>query len=222
MIKQNSMQRLLRTVQYLSIKCLLLLYFTFLCTACVDDQSLEFVPVLDIPPTCSDGIRNQDETAVDCGGACSNVCGNTIRADCSDDLTQNIVSSTKGDDDIIVNRIDFAPSYGGVMVVYADDDDRGITIEYSIPLKDFPVGNMQFSVGQHTNTNLKNPTASVIISSFSTDKISTSGTLYLRVEGGIIHIEFCELAFKSESYRYSNVTYHYEGNINFPRPSPND
>lgn len=58
--------------------------------------------VVNTPPTCSDGVMNQDETAIDCGGVCGGCYGSACTADaqCRSDAqcapTSNLCTKKEG------------------------------------------------------------------------------------------------------------------------------
>lgn len=195
--------------------------FLMLCTACVNDQELEYTPLLDVEPSCSDGLKNGDETTVDCGGACSDFCGEDIVAACSEDLTPNLLFSENDGETLETDFVYYGRSYSAENNLYIylevseESGDREINI--GIPIKKFPSGNMQFDLADEVKVSEENPEAVIEIKhDYRDGRISITGTLYLRMEGkNRVHLEFCDVLVKNTNNYYGQAYYYYSGNINF-------
>nr|WKN35218.1 hypothetical protein K4G66_22835 [Tunicatimonas sp. TK19036] len=189
-----------------------------MCLSCVEDQSLEFNPVLNIPPTCSDGIKNQDETAVDCGGACSSYCGSTILASCTDDLQENFFHSRE---EQVAFNLDHTTvtkwRYDPVTKIVAEISSSSEYVEIELPVGELPVGNVKFNIARNVSIDEDYPKASLMIfSNRYFEKKAVSGKLYLRLDGDKVHLEFCDILIEVQSF-YGSRSFSYEGNINFPK-----
>ncbi len=84
-----------------------------------------------IAPTCNDGIQNGDETGIDCGGSCSNVClsqinlpvtfeGNTVNytvTDFGNCVSEKVVDPTNASNTVIKTiKPTSAPLWGGTTI----------------------------------------------------------------------------------------------------------
>lgn len=197
-----------------------------LLAGCINDQELEFNPDIDIPPTCSDGLKNQDETAVDCGGACSETCGDEIVAACSAELSPDRVYSLDEEVSISVGEVSYSKNYGynnNMVIISAFDEATYSDLEVVLPISELPAGNMKFLVGEQASDEDDNLRAFVkIIPGFQVARNSVTGTVYLRTDGmETIYIEFCELQFKPENYWNYLEYYNYSGQFGFLRSDNN-
>ncbi len=201
----------------------LIICFLWICSACIDDHDLEFNPELNITPTCSDGLKNGDETAIDCGGACSDVCGDNIIADCSAKLSLNKLVSVNNDLSISISDVRVQQSYNS-LTVYAFEETTDAEVIIKLPVKAFPAGNVKFVVAQSDNSDPEKQRASVeIIPDNGYGRYSQTGTLYLRVENkDRIHLEFCDIQFQQKNNYYDRNNYSHKGNINFLIPDLDD
>lgn len=192
---------------------------------CINDQELEFNPDLNIPPTCSDGLKNQDETAIDCGGACSETCGDKIVAACSAELKADWVYSPDEEVSIAVGEVYYSKSYGynNLVIISAFDENTSSDLEVVLPISELPAGNMQFLVAEQVSEEKDNLRASVTISpNNGSARNSVTGTVYLRTEGReTIYIEFCKVLFKPENPWYDQNYYNYSGQFSFLRSDTN-
>jgi formylglycine-generating enzyme required for sulfatase activity len=67
--------------------------------ACIDDpdcKSTKCIAHVCAPPTCADGVKNGDETDVDCGGSCPTKCAPTKGCAAADDCVEGVC----GQDDL--------------------------------------------------------------------------------------------------------------------------
>jgi hypothetical protein len=69
------------------------------------------------PETCSDGIKNQNEEAIDCGGVCG-ACAKEIPAAALEVVESTIIYGGPGHSDILVKVHNPNDSYGGVQFSY--------------------------------------------------------------------------------------------------------
>lgn len=191
----------------------------YVCTGCIDDQSLEFNPVLDIPPTCSDGLKNQDETSVDCGGACSFYCSNSILANCTEDLNLNYIVSSAANVALQINRVYSIQHYDDPFEIIAYDKSAGYQITIKLPITKLPGENMKFDVARQVSMHKDGLTASMMIESndyynydYGYQRLSISGEIYLKLEEDSVHVEFCDVSLKED---YFDINYAYQGNVNF-------
>lgn len=208
------------TKAFVQKACLASLVLVFLLAGCVNDQELEFNPQLDITPTCTDGLKNQDETGVDCGGACSTFCSDEILAVCKDELSQNVVSSIEDERTLYITQVfqDRSYSYYDTNVnITAYDHEIDEEIRIVLSISKFPDGNMKFKVVKELNAEEETPQAVVtLIPEFGMYRYSYSGTVYLRKETtDKFHIEFCDLILETNDYYYGQELYKYQGHFNF-------
>ena len=198
-----------------------------LLTGCINDQELEFNPELNIPPTCSDGLKNQDETAVDCGGACSETCGDKIVASCSAELSPDRVYSLDDEVSISVGEVSYSKTYSynydNLVIISAFDENTNSDLEVVLPISDLPAGNMKFLVAEQASKEEDNFRAFITISpGYGSTRTSVTGTVYLRTDGReTIYIEFCKVLFKPENYWYDQNYYNYSGQFGFLRSDNN-
>lgn len=207
------------TAAFAKKACIASLVLVLLMAGCVNDQELEFNPELDIPPTCSDGLKNQDETAVDCGGACSTFCSDKILAVCKDELSENVVSSAEDERTLHISQVVQSKSYSyyGALEITAYDFELDEEIRIVLSISEFPDGNMKFKVVEDLDTEAEALQAEVtLIPEYGMYRYSYSGTVYLRKEtNDKFHIEFCDLILETNDYYYGQELYKYQGHFNF-------
>lgn len=207
------------TTAFAQKACSASLVLVFLLAGCINDQELEFNPQLDIPPTCTDGIKNQDETGVDCGGACSTFCSDNILAVCMDELSENVVSSTDDERTLQITQVLQRNSYSyyNTIEITAYDHEIDEELRVVLSISKFPDGNMKFNVVKDVNTEEESLQAQVtLIPEYGMYRYSNSGTVYLRKEtNDKFHIEFCDLILETNDYYYGQELYKYQGHFNF-------
>ena len=193
----------------------ILFCFIIFFSGCMDHQDLVFTPDLNLAPSCSDGIKNQDETGIDCGGTCKDVCGEQIIAECSSELGSNTVISDDFDHKVSISRINVFENYNGdgYSRLFAMDEASVDIVTVLLPFKSFPTENAVFTVGKNLSIQEGGLVARVEVeeNGFYYGRVSVEGELYLRVEKDKIHIEFCDMWFESED----NYDYVYQGSMNF-------
>jgi hypothetical protein len=154
-----------------------------------------------IVATCTDGIRNQDETDIDCGGRCLQ-CEVKIPvvAPCAATLTKNIVNLDNSK--ITFTNATFScSSYNRekfLIAYYANYREFKIELEGSIPDED-----KIYSIGQYLDYDSD---ATLKYYDGWAYYIATNGELYVTVQdNGDVTIEFCSVTLRENSFGYNDI-----------------
>jgi hypothetical protein len=166
----------MKTLFYIFI----LIVFTGACTEAEQTNPL-------VVPTCDDGILNQDEEAIDCGGRCADCeIKVPILSPCAASLAKNVVTLDNRDFVLAANEYQCSlEDYSYRITVLRGFD--GITIdffEHAIPTED-----KVYTVSQRYNPGQAQITASL----YYRDFIATSGEVYVTVKDGKITAELCSI-----------------------------
>jgi len=143
--------------------------------------------------TCSDGIKNQGETGVDCGGPCT-ACNVVVASPCTASLTNNKVTSsaTAGLASLTTNI------NGSTVGASSPDGDIYIKIGGTIAEGSYPIEQSA------------SPSAGKALIDFRPAYqgtfLSTAGTLYIDDTGTNFVIEFCAINCMNTSLTATAVT----------------
>jgi hypothetical protein len=169
---------------------------TLLLTSCLMEQENPLIVA-----TCTDGIRNQDETDIDCGGRCQQ-CEVKIPvvAPCATSLSKNIVSLDNSK--ITFTNATFScSSYSRenfLIAYYANYREFKIELEGSIPDED-----KIYSIGQYIDYDSD---ATVEYYDGWTYYVATTGELYVTIaENGDVNIEFCSVGLRENAFGYDDI-----------------
>lgn len=143
--------------------------------------------------TCSDGIQNQDETGVDCGGVCT-AC--PINTPCT--LAVNTSDFPNGLTDDSYSTFSKIDVNNGNYELIAGGSKSTITITF----KEIPTTNKIYTTTSSVNKGFltdNQVVVSVNVGSYLYDA-GAYKDVYVHVNGSVITAEFCSLIFNSGSY----------------------
>lgn len=158
-----------------------------------------------VGPTCYDGIRNQDEEEIDCGGRCQacEVLGTPVVTPCANSLKDNVVrldgiemtADSRNSMCQVTSqgyRLYFQQGNTQIFVVIGGNTPYKDQQVYSLVPVSFPQAG-EASIEYYEGSN----------GPFSSEK----GTLYVRVKGGKVIAEFCDITL-SNVWNGTGTTYH--------------
>jgi hypothetical protein len=178
-----------RNILYTCILALLL-------TSCLMEQENPLIVA-----TCTDGIRNQDETDIDCGGRCQQ-CEVKIPvvAPCATSLTKNIVNL----DNSKITFTDVTSSCEQYDRNYFRISYYKNYVEFHIELEDpRPTEDRIYNIGQYLDYDSD---ATVSYHDGWAYYVATTGELYVTIaENGDVNIEFCSVALRESAFGYDDV-----------------
>ena len=185
-------------------KSLSYIVISVLClVACTAEQDNPF-----IVPTCDDGIQNQDEEGIDCGGRC-NACEVIIPviSPCAASLTNNHIKLDGQDIALTAGAISCSEEYSYYeLYIYWNQKDITIRLEGSKPEKDaiYPIFRSFDSYDDQ-------PTATVSVIDYWYNYYARSGDIYVTVKDGNVTAEFCSV--NMEEYVYGNDEMDFSGRV---------
>lgn len=185
----------------------LLFFFTFI-FSCNKDNNTP-APTATVTPTpsptptatCSDGIKNQDETGIDCGGVCQSC---SVITPCS--LATNTADFPSGFQDDSYGIVNGSINVYGNYEIVANGGNSDITLETLIKPT---VSGIYYTTSSTNSSSLTGN--QIIISSVFGGSMSylyyadPSQEVYINVTGSTVTYEFCTTNFNSASSPFSNL-----------------
>jgi len=166
------------------------------------EKKQEPPPEKTLVETCSDGIQNQDEISVDCGGVCT-ACP-TVVPPCTQ--TANTSNFPLGMQDGSYS------TWCSIEIIYDhyEMSGNGSSGDMTISFKSVPTGNKIYTTTSSSNSSTLSADQA-IISTVSGGTISylyyadAGQELYVNVKGDTLNAEFCSLIFNSGSSPLNDV-----------------
>jgi len=164
-----------------------ILCLAFMAGACMQDQTNPM-----IIGTCYDGIKNQDEKAIDCGGTCQSC----LTAPCTKSLEDYVLIYNGSNYQLYNNQ--YQASYNGTAYVF-----DAIVGQYQ---------ELHVSLGGPTPTDekiypivktLKDGYATVVFQddSYNRTYTASTGSVYVTIRKGKVTIELCSVVTTSSQYQ---------------------
>ncbi|MFA0964073.1 hypothetical protein AB9P05_19855 [Roseivirga sp. BDSF3-8] len=180
----------------------LLYTLLFIFASCID---YDIIPLQHgVIPTCSDGIQNQNEQGVDCGGPCNTECYVPLASPCGDNLNDNTIVVVDDDDigvdDQNLTTITCQPNEAFEEYRFTGQSING-EIEIILHTLEIPAREGTFDIEWSSSDNI----AEVTVTNYGVDWWAQSGTLYVfNTPDGLV-LEFCEASFRTNFADYYPV-----------------
>lgn len=155
-----------------------------------------------VGPTCHDGIRNQDEEEIDCGGRCQECeVYIPIVTPCASLLKNNVVNIDGFDMNLQSDGYYCSENtYQNFYELTVDQDGTAFSILLTLPL---PAEDAVYTIFQELG--FEPAQARVrMYENGSGPYAAYSGDIYIRVGNGKITAEFCDLDLQYRTYQYTS------------------
>ncbi|MTI22553.1 hypothetical protein E1176_16090 [Fulvivirga sp. RKSG066] len=163
-------------------------------TSCLEEQDNPLKEGF-YAPTCTDGILNQDEEEIDCGGKCD-PCPEPVIAPCASSLQDNYISTTYDELDLLT--VLCQESYRGGFKVTGNSTGGDFSISFSDD--QLPDEDKDYQLRSQLDYYNSEVATLEIVYPFSGSYDSYAGDLYVTHNDGQVLLEFCSVSLRNRQF----------------------